>query len=357
MKPENLINAVNQIHADAGLKAKVMDGELSVSRHKPILMTLSKTAACLAAIAVLVLGVTLVPKILKPLGTTSHTSQSQGGAVSNNAGQPGMVNGLYHDDAIQNILLLGVDDYQKGDIGRSDSMMLVSVDTRHKKLKITSFMRDLYVTIPGYGSNKLNAAYPLAGGGAEGAALAVKTIEANFGTDIDRYVMIGNSAFDQIVDKFGGVTMTITAEEAKLINQYSGDSRRNLTAGTFLLSGKQAHYYSRIRVIGDDFGRTERQRKVFSGIADKFKTSNVTSIYNILSETLPLVTTDMSKNEVVDIAKNSLTYLNYPLSQNRIPGDNNYQSQIVSGVGTVLVTDVAKSKQSIAKFIYEDDVP
>jgi hypothetical protein len=64
----------------------------------------------------------------------------------------------------------------------------------------------------------------------------------------------------------------------------------------------------------------------------------------------------MSKNEVLDIAENSLTYLNYPVSQNRIPGDDNYQSEIVSGAGTVLVPDKAKNKQSIAKFIYEDNV-
>ena len=76
-------------------------------------------------------------------------------------GDPNLLGGLYHDDAITNILLLGVDDYQANDVGRSDSMMMVSIDTRHKKLKLTSFMRDLYVAIPYHGSNKLNAAYPL----------------------------------------------------------------------------------------------------------------------------------------------------------------------------------------------------
>ena len=87
------------------------------------------------------------------------------------------------------------------------AMMLVSVDTRHKKLKLTSFMRDMYVAIPGHTSNKLNTAYHFAGGGVDGAKLTVTTIEANFGTDIDRYVIISNSAFDQIVDNLGGVTM------------------------------------------------------------------------------------------------------------------------------------------------------
>lgn len=279
----------------------------------------------------------------------------------------GVLGGLYHDDAITNILLLGVDDYQTNDTGRSDSMMMVTVDTRHNKLKLTSFMRDLYVAIPGLGSNRLNAAYSLAGGGVEGAKSVVSTIEANFGTDIDRYVIISNSAFNQIVDKLGGVTITLTNEkdqygrtEADLINQYSGDSRRNLKPGTFLLSGAQAHYYSRIRAIGDDFGRTERQRKVFSSIADKFKTADIGTIYSALSQTLQLVTTNMTKDEVVGMAGNSLKYLNYPITQSSIPGDGAYQSVTVmlGGQGAdVLAPDLKKNSEALAKFIFENDLP
>lgn len=278
---------------------------------------------------------------------------TSGGASS---AKSGILGGLYHDDAITNILLLGVDDYQVSDPGRSDTMMLVSVDTRHKKLKLTSFMRDMYVAIPGHSSNKLNTAYHFAGGGSEGAKLTVRTIEANFGTDIDRYVIISNSAFDQIVDRLGGVTMTITAGEADLINRYSGDPRRNLKAGTFNLSGKQAHYYSRIRAIGDDFERTERQRKVFSSLADKFKTAGITTIYSALSDTLHLVTTNMTKNEVLSMAGNSLTYLNYPISQCRIPADGEYYSANLS-VGDSLVPDLNACKKRVANFIYESDLP
>ncbi len=284
-------------------------------------------------------------------GTTSDGTTSA---------KSGVLGGLYHDDAITNILLLGVDDYQKNDSGRSDSMMLVSVDTRHKKLKLTSFMRDMYVAIPGIGNNRMNAAYSLSGGGVEGAKKVVSTIEANFGTDIDRFVIISNSAFNQIIDKLGGVSITLTAGEAKLVNQYSGDSRHNLTAGTFVLSGAQAHYYSRIRAIGDDFERTERQRKVFSSIVDKFKTSDVGTIYSVLSQTLHLVTTNMTKNEIVGMAGNSLTYLNYPVSQNRIPGDNQYESANVMLGGTkanVLAPDLKKCSESVSSFIFENDLP
>ena len=126
------------------------------------------------------------------------------------------------------------------------------------------------------------------------------------------------------------------------------------------MSGAQAHYYSRIRAIGDDFERTQRQRKVFSSIVDKFKDANIGTIYSALYEILPLVTTNMTKNEIISMAGNSLTYLNFPITQNRIPADNEYESEkvIISGAGAdVLVPDLQKSSDTIAKFIYEGDVP
>ncbi len=279
---------------------------------------------------------------------------TQSGATE--SAKSGMLGGLYHDDAVTNILLLGVDDYQARDTGRSDSMMLVSVDTRHKKLKSTSFMRDLYVAIPGRGSNKLNAAYSFNGGQVSGAEGVVSTIEANFGVDVDRFVIIDFKAFPKIIDRLGGVTITLTSGEAKLVNAYSDDRRHNLTAGTYNLSGAQALYYSRIRAIGDDYERTQRQRKVFESIVSKMKTSNLPTVLSALSDTLPLVTTNMTKNEVVSMAQNSLTYLNYPVSGHRVPGDGEFQPEALS-VGEVLVPDLDKCKQSLASFLYESDLP
>ncbi|MFU0832185.1 MAG: LytR family transcriptional regulator [Oscillospiraceae bacterium] len=278
----------------------------------------------------------------------------------------GILGGLYHDDAITNILLLGVDDYQANDTGRSDSMMLVSVDTRHKKIKLTSFLRDLYVAIPGIGNNRLNAAYSLSGGKTAGAKAVVTAIEANFGVDIDRFVIIDNSAFNQIIDRLGGVKITLTDEtdsygrtEADLINLYSGDSNKVHT-GENILSGAQAHYYARIRAIGDDFERTERQRKVFSSIVDSLKDSSLPTIYSALADTLNLVTTNMTKQEILSLASNSLTYLNYPISQNRVPANNEYSAETVLIGGdpaSVLVPDLDKCRETIATFIYEDDIP
>lgn len=261
-----------------------------------------------------------------------------------------MLNGLYHDDQVMNVLLLGVDDYQQNDKGRSDSMLMVSLDKRHEKLKMTSFMRDLYVQIPGYKANKLTTAYSIGG-----PSLTVQTIENNFGVDIDRYVVISNDSFNKIIDRLGGVDVEITSAEARLINTYSGEkSSKRLSAGLAHMTGRQAHYYSRIRDIGNDYERTARQRKVLESIISKFKTSNLATINGILYDVLPLVTTSMTKNEILFLAANSITFLNYPTSQNRIPVDGAFDEKDITGVGAALIPDTEKNSRLLIDFIYEN---
>jgi LCP family protein required for cell wall assembly len=263
-----------------------------------------------------------------------------------------VVNGLYHDDKILNVLLMGVDDYQANDKGRSDSMLMVSLDRRHEKLKMTSFMRDMYVSIPGHQANKLTVAYSIGG-----PALTVQTIENGFGVDIDRYVLISNDSFNKIIDRLGGVTVEITSAEARLINTYSGESSsKRLTGGLQHMTGRQAHYYSRIRDIGNDYERTLRQRKVLQAIIDEFKTSDLGTINGILYDVLPLVTTNMTKNEILSLATNSLTYLNYPTSQNRIPVDGTFDDQSIPGVGSSLVVNFQKNHEKLVEFIYEENL-
>lgn len=263
-----------------------------------------------------------------------------------------VVNGLYHDDKILNVLLMGVDDYQANDKGRSDSMLMVSLDRRHEKLKMTSFMRDMYVSIPGYQANKLTVAYSLGG-----PSLTVQTIENGFGVDIDRYVLISNDSFNKIIDRLGGVTLEITSAEAKLVNTYSGESSsKRLTGGIQHMTGRQAHYYSRIRDIGNDYERTLRQRKVLQSIIDEFKSSDLGTINGILYDVLPLVTTNMTKNEILSLAANSLTYLNYPTSQNRIPVDGTFDDQSVPGVGSSLIVNFEKNHKKLVEFIYEENL-
>lgn len=265
------------------------------------------------------------------------------------------VNGLYHDDKIVNILIMGVDDYQPNDPGRTDSMILLSLDTRHNKLKMTSIMRDNYVEIPGrQNKNRINTAYSTGG-----PDLLVKTVETLFGVDIDRWVVITFDSFEKIIEAMGGVEITLTQAEADLINKESGDPRKNLSEGTFLLSGKQARYYSRIRYLkGDDFMRTQRQRNVLSAVVQKFKHSDLVTIHNVLYECLYHVTTNLQKDEITTLATGALGYLGYETEENRIPGDGQYTDERVL-IGNleqlVLVPDIKACSEQLVSFIYETE--
>ncbi len=284
-----------------------------------------------------------------------ESGASQGGVTQ--SGEVKLVNGLHHDDAIVNILIMGVDDYQENDVGRTDSMILLSLDTRHKKLKMTSFMRDMYVTIPGLSEpNRINTAYSV--GGPSGLITA---LEANFGVDIDRWATVAFSDFTKIIDAMGGVEITLTQGEADYINRYCYEAEPNLTEGTHLLNGAQAREYSRIRKIGDDFERTQRQRNVITSIVNKFKSSDLMTIHNVLYNTLNLVTTNLQKGEILGLAGNALEYLNYDLEECRIPGDGDYDARndvYISGwKSSVLVPHLDDCRQELISFIYEIDEP
>ena len=155
----------------------------------------------------------------------------------------------------------------------------------------------------------------------------------------------------------------MTDAEANLINSYSGEEwgKRLNGAGTYRLTGLQARYYSRIRAIGDDFERTERQRKVMSSIINEFKSSDLGTINSILYFALQEIYTNISKSEILSLAANSLTYMNYPISQNRLPVDGGYTNAkaTINGVpnNDVLVPDLQVNAAEIADFIYEEDLP
>ncbi|MCH4238722.1 MAG: LCP family protein [Oscillospiraceae bacterium] len=312
------------------------------------------------------------------------------GTKFNSAGA-NQVNGLIKDDAITNILLLGLDDYQKDDpIGRSDSMMLVSIDNRHKKLKLTSFMRDTYVAIPNNGSNKLTTAYHFAAYDSvesgkskvgsvtsvnAGAQLCLQTIELNFGMNIDRYVVVKDSAFDDVIGILGGVDVNLTAKEAAIINKCSGAGcTLEEKDGVQHLDGAQAHYYGRIRQEGidkkgnnitipnvnghyGDMGRAERQRAVVTSLVNKFKSSDLGTISKLASGVLPKVITNFSRNEVYSLLTQVMTIVNYPIKQNQIPGEGNYTTPLVSVGDIVQIINNKKVVEDGLNFIYESDKP
>ena len=140
-----------------------------------------------------------------------------------------------YDDKITNIALFGID-AEDGGVGRSDSIIIATLDFHNKKLKLTSIMRDSYVDIDGYGTDKINHSYAF--GGAE---LAIKTLNQNFNLNIEDFVAVNFTTMPKIIDKIGGITVDITSEEVSYIQGIE-------SAGTYNLTGDQALDYSRIRL-------------------------------------------------------------------------------------------------------------
>lgn len=252
------------------------------------------------------------------------------------------VSQLASADGVKNILLIGLDDDQGG-TSRSDTMMLLTLDTVNKSIKLTSFLRDMWVEIPDYKSAKLNASY--AHGGAQ---LTMDTIEYNFDVDIDNYVIVDFEMFKNIVDALGGITVEITEREAEFINR---TTKSTVQAGINELDGKKALIYARIRKLDSDFYRTMRQRKVITAIIDKIKDTNPLELVSIVKEILPMITTDINPVGMIMTAVSAVSCVGSEIQQMQIPADDAYQSKTISGQ-SALVPDIEKNTEKLKDFIY-----
>ena len=236
---------------------------------------------------------------------------------------------IIQGENVIHILLIGQDRRSGQSRQRSDAMILCTINKAEKTLFMTSFLRDLYVQIPGYQDNKLNAAYAL--GGME---LLNETLALNFGIQAEGCIEVDFSRFSQLVDMLGGVDIVLTAQEAAHLNRNEGTA---LHAGMNHLNGKTALAYSRIRYIGTDFGRTNRQRTVLSAMIDQCGDLSVAELHNFLTEALPLITTDLSNGEILEYAVELLPMLSQlDISTQYIPAEGTYQYASVRGMSVLL---------------------
>lgn len=271
---------------------------------------------------------------------------------------------LISDKKVQNILLLGVDE-DSSDYGRSDSMMLVSIDKKHKKLKLTSFQRDTFVYVPdpegGY-RTKLTNAYSWGGVG-----LAVRTIEHNFGVRIDNYVTVNFATFKTIVDILGGVELELTDREILYINcqiaQNNQTEYLDAEAGKVLLNGQQALWHARNRggdVIngvefyeGTDWDRTERQRNFMQALIRDIKKASPVKLLRIAEEVSGYITTDIRKSDLKKLLLSCLVYRKYEVCQASMPSEDTWGYEDNFAGNVIAVYDWQKVCQDIKAFIYE----
>ena len=246
-----------------------------------------------------------------------------------------------YDDKITNIALFGID-AEDGGVGRSDSIIIATLDFHNKKLKLTSIMRDSYVDIDGYGTDKINHAYAF--GGAE---LAIKTLNQNFNLNIEDFVAVNFTTMPKIIDKIGGITVDITSEEVSYIQGIE-------SAGTYNLTGDQALDYSRIRyATGGDYVRTERQRTVLTKIFEKILAMNPTKYPGLLSEVLPMVKTNFNSAEILELGTEVLSMGVASLEQERFPLDGYCEGKMIDGI-YYLTFDKDATVNQLHEYIFED---
>ena len=251
-------------------------------------------------------------------------------------------------DDVLNVLLIGTDARTHDYRGRSDSMILVSINKKSKQIIMTSIMRDIYIMIPGIGYSKLNHSY--AWGGAD---LLIQTIESNFKIRIDKFVQVDFLSFESVIDAVGGVDMYINDAEMTIMREVIPPEQDH-GEGMYHLNGKQALRFARIRYVGNaDFERTQRQRRVLQEILKKAQDLSIFELNDLLDTMLPLLTTDMSKGEMLDLITHSVSYLGYERVEQRVPADGMWWSVTADGLDCLGINfdDTIKKMQGV---IYGD---
>lgn len=245
-------------------------------------------------------------------------------------------------DTRVHILLIGQDRLPGEDRARSDSMILCDFDPKGGTITMTSFLRDLYVPIPGHGSNRLNAAYALGG-----MPLLEKTLEENFGVTIDGCVEVDFQGFPQLVDLLGGVEITLRADEAQAINGALGCA---LEEGPQVLTGQQALAYARLRKLDSDgdFSRTQRQRTLLTNLLEGCREMDPISALVLLEKALPLLTTDLTGPQLLKTGLSLVPMLeNARVITRHVPADGTYESKSIDGM-SVLVPDLEANRALLA---------
>ena len=234
-----------------------------------------------------------------------------------------------------NILLLGTDVKYTNAYGRSDSMIVLSVNLAERKAKLTSFMRDIWVSMNGRTkTGKLNSACALGG-----PALTMSTINQYFGLNLQYYALVNLSSMAEVIDILGGLDLNVTEAERDALNKglfnlssMSGMEKLEEYGSGVHLNGNQATAYARIRKIDSDYKRTQRQRYVLTEIAKRLQKESAGTIVGVVMKLLENVETNMNMTQLMTIAYAGMQMNMDEIEQFRIPADNTFKSGTFDGV-------------------------
>lgn len=259
------------------------------------------------------------------------------------------------------ILLLGEEAMKSSPgTGRTDLVMLATINIPDESIKLVSLLRDTLVSIPGYSDNKLNSVYAKGG-----ISLLYQVMEENYGIRPDGYALVGFDGFEEIVDRLGGVSAELTAEEAEYLNRTNYISKpeyRNVVPGKQTLNGAQALGYCRVRKIANingtnyDYGRAERQRMILESLFRQYIDAGIYKWVPIVRDVMGLVQTDISLELLQELLFAVYDNSIYSLETMQIPKAGTFESMDnVNGVTAVLVPDWEENRRLLEEFVYHTD--
>ena len=275
-------------------------------------------------------------------------------AVKNTEEQGTMVEG------ITNILLVGTDGEYIEKWNRSDSMMVVTIDSKNKDIRISSIARDTYVDIPGYSTEKLTHAYAY-----EGIDLLKEVFKVNFNLDIDKYIAVNFVSFMDIMDELGGVEVNVEEKDIKEINKYidacygyyknkdEKDKEYITKSGVQRLNGYQALAFSRIRYTDSAFARDNRHREVAESVYKEFAQKGVETYKKCAEIILNNTKTNISPIEMMNLAYTVLKINDKDIDQFQFPLEEYRNGHIINKQkGWVLEWDKEPNLEAWHKFIF-----
>lgn len=258
-------------------------------------------------------------------------------------------------DSVKNIALLGIDSRKDNDSGRSDAILVLTIDKEHNKIKLTSIARDSYVEIDGKGNDKITHAYAFGK-----STLAVKTLNKNYDLEITDYVTVNFFEFSRIIDYIGGVEVEVDEKEKDHLNSYIIPKLRKTglecdsisKTGKQRLTGTQALCYSRIRKIDGDIERGNRQKEVLEAMFTEVKDTSITNLPTVAEMVLKECQTSLSTDDIMGLGIWAIT--SKPTIENiSIPTkEMDAKGGIING-GWYYVYDLDDAKQEMRKFILE----
>lgn len=252
------------------------------------------------------------------------------------------------DKKIWNVLLIGQDARSEEERARSDTMILFSYNRNEKSVVLTSFLRDTWVPIEGFGYNKLNAGFALGGPG-----LLVNTINQVYGLDIQNFVVVDFEGLVEIVDAMGGLNLAITPEEAAYYNREFPNDGRIVSGEAVNLTGIQALHHLNNRSIGNsDFQRTQRQRDALLAVYSQLKSvKDAKTVLTLADTVLKNVETNIPASRAISTGIEALGFENINYSEYRVPFDGMCWDKVQNGQ-SVLMSDLAKNGEKLRELIY-----